>query len=95
MTTPARSSSYSPVRADANMCSLAAPVPKVRGVKNTPPPLAHSRLEAAQMLGLSERKLDYLIKSGEIRSSKIGDRVLIPHAALLELLEKNQTEVKK
>jgi excisionase family DNA binding protein len=47
------------------------------------------------MLGLSERKLDYMIKSGEIRSSKIGDRVLIPHAALLELLERNQQEGKK
>jgi excisionase family DNA binding protein len=95
MSTPASSSSCGPMRADANVCSLTAPVPKVRGVKNTPPPLAHSRLEAAQMLGLSERKIDYMIQSGEIRPSRIGNRVLIPHAALLELLERNQIEVKK
>jgi excisionase family DNA binding protein len=43
----------------------------------SPEKLLFSRPEAALALGLSVRKIDYLISSGTIRVKRIGGRVLI------------------
>lgn len=48
--------------------------------------LAHSVREVAEMLGISEWKTRELCYHGEIRSLKVGQRVLIPKAALDEFL---------
>jgi excisionase family DNA binding protein len=41
-----------------------------------------SKHEAAQMLGVSLRTLEYLISRGEITTRRIGRRVLISRSAL-------------
>lgn len=41
-----------------------------------------SRQEAAQMLSISERGLDYLIANKHLSTRRIGSRVLIPVAEL-------------
>jgi excisionase family DNA binding protein len=41
-----------------------------------------SRQEAAQMLSISERGLDYLVANKHLSTRRIGSRVLIPVAEL-------------
>jgi excisionase family DNA binding protein len=41
-----------------------------------------SREEAAQLLSISQRALDYLVASGRLPTRRIGGRVLIPVAEL-------------
>jgi excisionase family DNA binding protein len=53
------------------------------------PRLAYAFAEAARLSGLSERSLRYLKKTGKLGFVKIGRRVLIPHAALEQLLRRN------
>ena len=45
------------------------------------------RTEAAEMLSISCRALDYLVANGKIRTRRIGARVLIPMADLLRFCE--------
>ena len=45
------------------------------------------RSEAAEMLSISCRALDYLVSSGKLRTRRIGARVLIPMADLLRFSE--------
>jgi excisionase family DNA binding protein len=47
--------------------------------------LLHSRADAALLLGVSLRHLDYLLKSGAVRSVKIGKRTLIKSSDLVRL----------
>ena len=58
--------------------------------------LAYSVREVAEMLGLSEWKTRELCYHGELRSIKVGQRLLILKAALEEFLnpqpEPEQTE---
>ena len=46
-------------------------------------------IEAAKMLGVSERTLRTLIKAGEIPASKINRMVLIPIAGLEAFIERH------
>ncbi len=48
--------------------------------------LAHSAKEAAAMLGLSEWKVRELCYTKQLRSLKVGQRLIIPTAALHEFL---------
>ena len=47
-------------------------------VSNSLEPILLSRKHAASLLSISLRALDYLIERGEIRTRRIGKRVLIP-----------------
>jgi excisionase family DNA binding protein len=49
---------------------------------NEPQPLLISRREAATLLGLSLRTLDYLIARKELCVRKVGRRVLLPRRAV-------------
>jgi excisionase family DNA binding protein len=53
------------------------------------PRLAYSLTEAAQTLSLSVRSLRYLMQTGKVGFSRIGRRVLIPHAELEKLLRRS------
>ena len=48
--------------------------------------MAYSASEAAEAVGISERHIRNLINSGQIRTVRLGRRVLIPREALHELL---------
>lgn len=54
--------------------------------------LALSKRETAAMLGVSERSLDNWTKTGEIKSRKIGNRVLFPIASINAFLDGVDTE---
>jgi excisionase family DNA binding protein len=47
--------------------------------------VAISRYECAQLLGISVRLLDKCIANGEIRTIRLGDRVLIPYSEIEKL----------
>jgi hypothetical protein len=49
--------------------------------------LAYSRKQAATELSLSMRIIDHLIAKGDLRTRKIGSRVLIPGRELVSLLD--------
>jgi excisionase family DNA binding protein len=51
-------------------------------------PLSHGVAGAAGAIGISRSKIYELIRSGELRSVKVGGRRLIRHSDLVELLEK-------
>jgi excisionase family DNA binding protein len=51
--------------------------------------LAFSRREAADMLRVSLRTVDYLLASGELRSRRIGRRVVIPRMEVERLLRRD------
>lgn len=59
------------------------------------PPLAYSRKEAAEMLGISMPALDRLAKKGKIRPSHLGGRVLYQTSDLVALLENNKASSKR
>ncbi len=44
--------------------------------------LLFSKKEAAQLLSLSVRSVDYLLTNGELESRRVGRKVLIPKSAL-------------
>lgn len=48
----------------------------------TPVPLTHTRRQASKRLGVGLSLLDRLIDGKEIRTIKIGARVLVPEAEL-------------
>lgn len=51
-------------------------------------PLLHDKPDAADQLAVSERVLERLIRDGEIETVKIGRRRLVPHAALVDYIER-------
>jgi len=58
--------------------------------------LAFSVEEVAVMLGLSVRNVYTQIKSGVIKSVRVGDRVLVPRYAVDDLLAvRNQISIKQ
>jgi excisionase family DNA binding protein len=48
--------------------------------------LTFSLAEAAKMIGVSERLLNYEVSRGRLRVVRVGRRVLIPRAEMLRLL---------
>ncbi|MGH8069285.1 MAG: helix-turn-helix domain-containing protein [Candidatus Entotheonellia bacterium] len=50
--------------------------------------LAYSLAEAAQILSLSVRSLQYLMQTGKLGYVRVGRRVLIRHADLERLLKR-------
>lgn len=58
-------------------------------MERTTEPIAMSKQEAAQMLGVSLRTLDRLIALKELQVRRLGRRVLIPRTALENLLRSN------
>jgi len=50
-------------------------------------PLLYSRRDAARLLGISLRSVDYLIASGKLKSRKIGSRILVPASQIARLAE--------
>jgi excisionase family DNA binding protein len=54
--------------------------------------LLYTRADAACMLSISERSLDYLIASKEINTRRVGRRVLIPRSELLRFARGNHTD---
>jgi excisionase family DNA binding protein len=60
--------------------SIALPLPLPAQV---PQKLLFSKKEAAFVLSISIRKLEYLIENGEIAVRKIGKRVLIARSTLV------------
>jgi excisionase family DNA binding protein len=57
--------------------------------KRVIPPVAYRVEEAAEALRLSRDKVYELIRSGELRSIKVGSRRLVPVVALTEYVEKS------
>jgi excisionase family DNA binding protein len=49
--------------------------------------LAYRRKEAAKAIGVSARKIDYLISEGKLKARKLGGIVLISHSELVKMLE--------
>ncbi len=45
--------------------------------------LMYARLEAAQLLSLSLRKIDELIAKKKLKTIRVGRRNLVPHSELL------------
>ena len=54
--------------------------------------LLYTRADAACMLSISERSLDYLIASKELNTRRVGRRVLIPRSELLRFARGNHTD---
>ena len=53
-------------------------------------PIACSVSDCAQALGVSSDFVRSLLKKGQIRGSKVGQRVLIPVSELSSLLDRNR-----
>ena len=54
--------------------------------------LLHPRKEAAWLVGISVRSLDYLIANKQLATRKIGGRVLIPHSELVRFSKADHFE---
>jgi excisionase family DNA binding protein len=57
--------------------------------EQTRSPIAMTKQEAAQMLGVSLRTIDRLIALKELQVRRLGRRVLIPRAALESLMHRD------
>jgi len=55
-------------------------------LEHTSEPIALSKQEAAQMLGVSLRTVDRLIALKELQVRRLGRRVLVPRASLVNLI---------
>lgn len=49
--------------------------------------LAYTKVEAAEQLGISTKKLEQIIHRGDIKVKKDGRRVIIPRTSLEKYLE--------
>jgi excisionase family DNA binding protein len=52
-------------------------------------PILVDRKCAAKLLGISLRKLDYLVAEGALRSGKVGRRVVLNYRSLIQFAERN------
>lgn len=52
-----------------------------------------ARKDAANVIGISVRGLDYLISTGKVRVRRLGKRVLVPRAELERLARKDQERI--
>jgi hypothetical protein len=69
---------------------------KIKTEKQTSiPPLLLDRPEAAAALRISTRKLDYLIRRGEIEATRIDGRVLVAWTELLRFVERKSARAKE
>ncbi|GGS10809.1 helix-turn-helix domain-containing protein [Deinococcus sedimenti] len=57
---------------------------------DTQTPLAYSRKQAAELLGLSSVTVDRLIKTGQLRAVQVGTRRLIPRTVIEAFLAGQQ-----
>jgi excisionase family DNA binding protein len=64
------------------MCLLTTARPSAQLQHMTVTSILCSKKQAASLLGVSVRSIDYLIASGELPTRRIGRRVLIPVAAI-------------
>lgn len=55
-------------------------------IHELPAPLAHRIPEACRRLGVGRSSLYELIKSGEVKTIKIGTRTLVPEAELQKVI---------
>jgi excisionase family DNA binding protein len=49
--------------------------------------LLYSRKDAARLLSISLRSVDYMIAAGKLKTRKIGSRILIPASAIQRMAE--------
>ena len=56
-------------------------------IHDLPAPLAHRIPDACRRLGIGRSSLYELIRTGEVRTIKIGSRTLIPEAELLKVID--------
>lgn len=61
----------------------------VRPAHDIAPRLLYSRKDAARLLSISTRSLDYLIVKGTVNTRRIGSRVLIQHEELIRLASRD------
>ena len=61
-------------------------------IKNEPPRLLYTRKDAARLLSISTRSLDYLIGKGRLKVVRKGGLVMIPHAELARYARINDYE---
>ena len=55
--------------------------------------ILYSRADAAFLLGVSLRHIDYLLKSKKIKAVKIGKRTLIARVQLLRLADRGDRQI--
>lgn len=55
--------------------------------------LLYSRKEAAFLLSISTRSLDYIIAAGRLATRRIGGRILVPSGDLIRFAGRNHTGV--
>jgi hypothetical protein len=75
------------VRQELIMTDTPATTAKPDRRVSLPPRLAVDRREAAEMLSISIRALDYIIAAGELPAAKIGGRVIVTIKALEQFLD--------
>lgn len=56
--------------------------------------LLYTKREAAQLLSISVRSLDYLISTGQLAARRIGRRVLIPRDALEQFAQLDHAAIR-
>ncbi len=57
--------------------------------------LLFGKRQAAQALGISLRMVDYLIARGELKTRKVGRRVLLPYESLKQFAATDRKERKR
>ena len=57
--------------------------------------LAYGLKDGARLVGLSVPTLRRYVRLGRLAHTRVGRRVLVPHAALLELLERGMRPARK
>jgi len=65
---------------------------KDRVATNDAPRLLYARKEAARLLSISIRSLDYLIAEGRLPTRRIGGRVLVAHDDLVRLANRGSSD---
>jgi excisionase family DNA binding protein len=61
-------------------------------IPTVPPRLLYPKAEAAILLGISERSIDYLISTGRLATKRIGKRNLVPADELRRFVRADRPE---
>jgi hypothetical protein len=61
----------------------------MNSIQAVPPRLLYPREDAAYILGISKRNLDYRLANKEFETRRIGKRILITHASLVKFSQAN------